>query len=433
MNKHKEIEQLLTFTKKAVSQFHTVSAAEEYLTEQGFSPLALRDVWTLERGGKYYMKHHDSTLFAFTVGEAFQKEDSFRIGAAHGDFPGFRIKPHADMKTDGYLKLNVEPYGGVNLSSWMDRPLSLAGRVAIKGKDPFHPEVRLVDFEKPVVTIPNVAVHLDRDLCSKGTELNKQTQMLPIAGLLSSYEELDGNIFVSLVAEKLNVKESDILDYELNVYNAEEGETIGFRDEFLSGPRLDNVTGVYALVKAITEGRRKEGVNLIAVFDHEEIGSRSKQGAASTVLPIILEKIYDAFGYSSIDYKSAIADGLMMSVDVSHGLHPNYEGKYDPTNHNILNHGFSIKQACSQGYATDSEAVAVVESICQAYEIPYQKFVNRSDGTAGGTLGSIASALLPVRTVDIGVPLLAMHSAREMMGWKDQCSINAYLTHFFGK
>lgn len=202
-------------------------------------------------------------------------------------------------------------------------------------------------------------------------------------------------------------------------------------EEFLSAPRLDNLTSVQALVDGILEGERKEGLNVIAIFDHEEVGSRTKQGAGSMMLPYLLEKIYLSLGGSEQMYKNALAEGLLMSVDVSHGFHPSYGGKYDPTNKNMLNQGFCIKEACSQSYATDSEAVGIVQQICEKEQIPYQKFVNRSDVTGGGTLGSIASAMLPVRTVDLGVPLLAMHSSRELMGAKDQESLTRFIKAYF--
>ena len=231
-----EIERLLTFTKEAVSPFHTVEAAGKLLEEKGFSPLSWKEEWSLNPGGKYYLVHHGSALFAFTIGKDAKKEQEIRMAAAHGDFPGFRIKPDPDMKAEAYIKLNTEPYGGVNLASWLDRPLSAAGRVAVRGKDAFHPEMRLVDFEKPVLTIPNIAIHLDREM-NKGRELNRQTQMLPLAAMGTGAEEK--GFFKKYLAKKLDVAEEDILEYEMNIYNADPGELIGFEEEFVSGPRLD--------------------------------------------------------------------------------------------------------------------------------------------------------------------------------------------------
>lgn len=420
---------LLDLIEKSTSAYHTAEAARELLVEAGFTELFMKDSWTLERGGKYVVKQYGSGLFAFTVGRQAEASHGFRIGAAHGDFPGLHIKPNPEIFADGYVKLDVEGYGGVNLMSWLDRPLSVAGKVALRSENLFEPDVRLVDLKKPVLIIPNVAVHLDREM-NKGMELTKQLHMQPIMGLAEKKEDIK-DALKGMIAEELGVGAGDILDYELNIYNPEAGMVIGSGEEFISAPRLDNLTSVEALVSGIEDSVRDRGINVIAVFDHEEIGSRTKQGAASTLLGILLEKIYGALGFTDMEYKSALMNTLLMSVDVSHALHPAHESKYDPMNKNILNKGFSIKQACSQSYATDSEAIAVVQQICDKEGIAYQKFVNHSDQVGGSTLGSIASAMIPVRTVDMGVPLLAMHSSRELMGVKDQKSLADFLKAYF--
>ena len=420
---------LLDLIEKSTSAYHTAEAARELLVEAGFTELFMKDSWTLERGGKYVVKQYGSGLFAFTVGRQAEASDGFRIGAAHGDFPGLHIKPNPEIFADGYVKLDVEGYGSVNLMSWLDRPLSVAGKVALRSENPFEPDVRLVDLKKPVLIIPNVAVHLDREM-NKGMELTKQLHMQPIMGLAEKKEDIK-DALKGMIAEELGVSAGDILDYELNIYNPEAGMVIGSGEEFLSAPRLDNLTSVEALVSGIEDSVRDRGINVIAVFDHEEIGSRTKQGAASTLLGILLEKIYGSLGFSDMEYKSALMNTLLMSVDVSHALHPAHESKYDPMNKNILNKGFSIKQACSQSYATDSEAIAVVQQICDKEGIAYQKFVNHSDQVGGSTLGNIASAMIPVRTVDMGVPLLAMHSSRELSGVKDQKSLADFLKAYY--
>lgn len=422
------IDKLLGLLKTATSQFHTVTVTAEELAKEGFQLLHLRDEWNLEKGGKYMINHHDSTIFAFTVGEEFEAEDGFRIAAAHGDFPGFRLKPNADMNSNGYLQVNTETYGGAILSSWLDRPLSVSGRVIIRTDDVFHPEVRLVDIKRPIFTIPNLAIHMNREM-NKGVELRKQVEMLPLLGVAS--EEVTGKEFLEFLAKEMDVNVNDILDYELGIYCTDEPVFVGMNEEFLSAPRLDNLTSVHALTCGIEEGCRKKGINMMIVFDHEEIGSRSKQGAASTLLSIILEKIYVSLGKTDRDFVNAIEDSLFMSVDVSHAYHPNYGAKYDLTNRNVLNKGFAIKAACSQSYATDSESIAIVQQICEQEGIAYQKYLNHSDAVGGGTLGAISSAMLPVRTVDMGVPLLAMHSCRELMGVKDQESLNAFIKAFY--
>lgn len=422
------IDKLFGLLENATSQFHTVKATKEQLSGQGFEELKLRENWSLQKGGKYLLEHHGSTIFAFTIGENFEAEDGFRIAAAHGDFPGFRIKPNAEMEVGGYLQLNTEGYGGAILSSWLDRPLSVAGRVVLKSEDVFKPEVRLVDLKKPVLIIPNLAIHFNREM-NKGVELRKQVEMLPIYGTAS--DELSKDAFLTCIADALDVQKDDILDYELTIYNTDKASYVGLADEFVCAPRLDNLTSTQALIDGITEGNRQKGLNMMIVFDHEEVGSRSKQGAASTLLTTILEKIYVSLGMTTMDFTNALENSLFMSVDVSHAYHPNYGAKYDLTNRHVLNKGFAIKEASSQSYATDSEAVAIVQQICEKEGIAYQKFVNHSDAAGGGTLGAISSAMLPVRTVDMGVPLLAMHSSRETMGVKDYESLVDFITAYY--
>lgn len=421
-------ERLFGLLENATSQFHTVKAVKEQLVEAGFEEILLKQNWDLKKGGKYVLVHHGSTIFAFTIGAEFEAEDGFRIAAAHGDFPGFRLKPNAEMEVGGYLQLNTETYGGAILSTWLDRPLSVAGRVVLKSDDVFQPEVRLIDLKKPVLIIPNLAIHFNREM-NKGVELRKQVEMLPIYGTAS--EELTKDAFLSAIAKKLDVDKSEILDYELTIYNTDKPEFVGLRDEFISAPRLDNLTSAQALLEGITEGSRQKGLNMMIVFDHEEIGSRSKQGAASTLLATVLEKIYASLGMTSMDFTNAMEDSLLMSVDVSHAYNPNYAAKYDITNRHVLNQGFAIKESCSQSYATDSEAIAIVQQICEKEGIAYQKFVNHSDSVGGGTIGAISSAMLPVRTVDMGVPLWAMHSSRETMGVKDYESLVDFITAYY--
>ena len=422
------ISKLFELLEGATSQFHTVKAVKNQLEGQGFEELFLKDKWRLKKGGKYFLEHYGSTIFAFTIGEEFTAKDGVRIAAAHGDFPGFRLKANAGMENGGYLQLNTETYGGAILSTWMDRPLSVAGRVVLKSEDVFKPEVRLVDMKRPILMIPNLAIHFNREV-NKGVELRKQVDMLPIYGTAS--EELSKDAFLDAIATELDVTKEDILDYELTIYNTDKASCVGLKEEFVSAPRLDDLTSVQALVDGITEGGRTSGINMMIVFDHEEVGSRSKQGAASTLLASFLEKIYLALGLEKEDMMNGFADSLMMSVDVSHAFHPNYGAKYDLTNRHVLNHGMAIKEACSQSYATDSEAIAIVQQICEKKGIPYQKFVNHSDSMGGGTIGAISSAMLPIRTVDIGVPLLAMHSSRETMGVKDYESLVDYITAYY--
>ena len=351
-----------------------------------------------------------------------------RIAAAHTDFPCLRIKPSCDVVTNRYAQVNIEVYGGAILNTWLDRPLGVAGRVAVRSNDPFTPELKYFASEKNLFTIPNLAIHMNREV-NKGVELNKQIDMIPVAGLLAENETC-ADYFLCFLAKELSVAKEDILDFELTVYCKEQPEYVGLEDDFISSPRLDNLTSCAALVSGILDAERKDGMNLIALFDHEEIGSRSKQGAGSILLHDMLFRILEACGAGECE-QELLYQSILLSVDVAHGLHPNQAGKMDITNKPVLGSGFCIKEACSQSYATDCEAIAIIQQICDLKKIPYQKFVNRSDMAGGGTLGSIASALLPVKTVDIGIPLLAMHSARELMGTADQEALTELVKAYF--
>lgn len=425
-----ETQHLFNLLKKGVSPVHAVAAAEERLVTAGFENLDYGKDWQLLPGKKYYLNHHDTTLFAFTIPMQWQDNNkpAIRIAAAHTDFPCLRIKPSADMKTDVYTQLNVEVYGGAILNTWLDRPLGIAGRVAVRNDNPFVPQMKYFVSEKNLLTIPNLAIHMNRKV-NEGVELNKQIDMIPLLGLIPEGE--DGkDYFLNYIAKELSVAKEDILDFELTVYCKEEPQFVGINDELISSPRLDNLTSCSALLSAVTEAEREDGINMIALFDHEEIGSRSKQGAASILLHDMLIRILREIGRDEMA-EADIYNGMFLSVDVAHGLHPNQTGKMDVTNKPVLGSGFCIKEASSQSYATDCEAIAIIQQICDAAKIPYQKFVNRSDMPGGGTLGSIASALLPVKTVDVGIPLLAMHSARELMGTADQQALKDLTKAFF--
>lgn len=422
---NKDVQELLDFIKAAPTPYHTVQAAAEKLAGAGFAELSLTEKWQLQAGGRYFVKAFDSTLLAFVVGQA---EGPLRLAAAHTDFPCFRLKPQAGMVKEGYGVLNVEKYGGLMLRTWLDRPLALAGKVALRGTEPFKPEVRLVDFNRPLLTIPSLAIHMDREVNEKG-KLNAQTDMLPLAAM--GGEELEAEFFLDWLAGEMKVDQSEILSYELSVYPYEESCMCGLHEEFISSPRLDNLTSVVACLKGIMAAESQcAGLRMAALFDNEEVGSHTKQGAGSAVLLQVLERIYLAVGRMKEEMLANIASGFMLSVDVAHALHPNYMEKCDPSHRPVLGGGVVLKQAASQSYAGDTEAVAIVRGLCEANDIKWQHFVNRSDSRGGSTLGSIASALVPMRTMDIGVPMLAMHSARETMHGEDQGALNSLLVAF---
>lgn len=445
-NNRETAQALLEFIKKGTSPFHVVNESEQLLNREHFIKLELHENWQLETGKNYRVTIFGSTLFAFRVGE--NPRSNLRIASAHTDFPNLRIKPNPNVKNSGYISFNVEGYGGLILSTWLDRPLSIAGKVVIKGENPFSPKTVLIDFKRPLLTIPNLAIHMNRAM-NEGVALNKQKDMLPLSDvkLPESLNEnktvldeaMEKEVQTALreidlyaeLAKLAGCDKEDILFYELGLYPSEEGCFFGFAEEFISSPRIDNLTSVKACLEGLIKDNSKDGIHLIALFDNEEVGSRTKQGAASTILGQVLERIYAALGYSVSECYEDCAGGFMLSADVAHALHPNHKEKNDITNMPILNNGVAIKFASTQSYAGDAEAVSVVKALCQTGNIPCQMYVNRSDLIGGSTLGSIASAMVPMRTMDIGVPMLAMHSARETMGMRDQSALEALMKEFF--
>ena len=422
---------LLQYVSLATTPHQAVAAGADYLKEKGFEELVLGKAFDIKRGGKYYLTAYSTSLIAFTVGADTNENQVFHVAAAHTDHPCLHIKPKAELGPGKYLKIDTEIYGGPILNTWLDRPLSVAGRVALKGADIYHPEIKLVDFARPIATIPNLAIHFNRKV-NEGIELNKQSDMLPIIGLFEESMNKD-NYFLELLAKECGVAVEEILDFDLYVYALEAGCYVGINEEMISAPRLDNLTSCFALLSGIAGEVRKDGINVAILFDHEEIGSRSKQGADSALLQMVLEKIYAALGFDKNSLSDSIFNSFLFSVDVAHAVHPHHPEKYDPVNQADFNEGIVLKLNSNQRYTFDTEAVAIAQGICEVSGVKYQKFANRSDVVGGGTLGPIISGWLPMKTVDIGVPILAMHSARELMGRKDQEYLEKLMAGFFAR
>lgn len=422
------------FIKKATSPYHVVSESVALLEQHGFQKLDFTTSWSLHKGGCYYTVPYDTCLFAFTIGQTINNNPSFRIVASHTDHPGFRIKPNPELSEKLYCKLNTETYGGPILNTWLDRPLSVAGKVSLKSSEPFQPNKKLIDFEKPILTIPNLAIHLNKTV-NQGVELNRQTELCPLYSMKQDALDNEEHSFVSYLSKQLSVDMESILDYDLYVYNTEEGCILGTNDDFISSPRLDNLTSIYASISSLIDSIEsiglKDHISFVACYDNEEIGSRSKQGADSMITSILFKKIYEGMALENSNLINSLMNSFCISTDVAHALHPNYSSKYDPTNLAFLNNGVVLKLNYNQKYATDTEAIATIQQICHSKHIKYQKFTNRSDQPGGGTLGSILSSWLPIKTVDLGIPLLAMHSARELMGRKDQQSLHDLINAFF--
>lgn len=406
------------------SPYHTVALAAEYLKNEGFSALDLGENFRVEKGGKYYVEN-GTFLAAFTVG---QDADYFRIAAAHTDWPCMRIKPNPEQICGGCCKLSVEAYGSAILSSWLDRPLSLAGIALVQTDDPMHPQVCPVCWDEPLMTIPNLAIHMNREV-NKGVAVKPNVDMLPICRSVQSGWGKDGYLLGKL-ADKLKVKEEQLLSFELYVYCAEKAQTVGFENDLISAPRLDNLTSVHACLTGLTAATGK-GINVAVLFDNEEIGSNTHRGGDGNLLPLVLEKVSIALGMDRTAYLNACVKGLLLSCDVAHGVHPNHAEYADIANGPVLGGGVALKR--SPRYASEAETCAVIEGLCRENEIPLQSYMNRADLPGGSTIGTMTSALLAMPAVDVGVPILAMHSARELMGAKDQEALCRLCEAFFDK
>lgn len=418
------MEQLINLLKSGKSQFHVAHSARNILEQHGFSLLSIHDDWNLKSGGKYMVMPYSSMLIAWNMGKS---ATTLRIAAAHTDFPMLKLKPNPKICKKGYVQLNVEPYGGLIKSTWFDRPLGIAGKVVTKGDDIFSPKVKLFDSEKPICIIPNLAPHLKRE--SNAQDIDVQKELIPILCCLDSLsskagcEPLTEDFLPDYLADRLNICREDILDYDLYLYVCENPTYTGLKDEFLAAARIDNISSVSAIIEALTSDNIDNCIAVGAFFDNEEIGSRSKQGADSMLLRDILSKI-------SPD-KALLKQAFNMSVDVAHATHPNYIEKSDITNDIILGNGVVLKSSAAQKYVTDSEAGAVAYALARENNIKIQRQVNRSGMPGGQTLGPIMSAYLPIRSVDIGIPMLAMHSACELVHRNDYTELVRLLKSYY--
>ena len=414
---------LIEFIDAATSPYQVVEQSTNLLRV-----IPMNEKTALSAGHVYSFSLYNTGIIFVAIGENAAK-GPLRIACAHTDFPCLRVKSNPVLSVHGYGKLNVEVYGGMIRNTWMDRPLSLAGAVALRGVDPFAPTLRLVDFRRPLMIVPNLAIHMNRKV-NEGVELKPQKDLLPLFFQNGDGDEDDTKKLLVLLAEELGVSAEDILSYDLNAYPYECGCLLGCDDAFLSAPRLDNLSSVKACMDAIREWNG-EGIRVVALFDNEEVGSRTKQGAGSTALAILLERVCYKLGLDREEYLRKVMEGFCLSVDVAHALHPNAPEKADPTNQPVLSGGTVLKVAANQSYAGDPEAFAVVAGLCEGAGIPYQVFTNHSDAAGGATLGSILSTQVPMRTMDIGAPILGMHSARETMGARDQFALTQLLMSFF--
>lgn len=370
----------------------------------------------LKAGDKVYVTKNDSSVYAFRLGRKPLAETGFHMICAHSDSPTFRVKPHAEMTGEGGLvRLNTEVYGGPILSTWFDRPLTLAGRVIVRGKDAMSPETMLMHVRRPLLQISNLAIHFNRQV-NDGVKLSKQKDMLPLLGLIN--DELEqGNLLMNVIVEELSkqrpVSHEDILDFDLYLADTQPACTFGVHDEFISSGRLDDLSMCFAGLEALIAAPESNTTQVLAIFDNEETGSQTKQGAGSPFLASMLMRIARQQSGTEEAYWQAVERAFMISADNAHAFHPNYAEKYDPTNHPMLGGGSAIKFNASQKYASDAVSAAIFAEICRKAGVPCQRFVNHSDVAGGSTLGNILASTVPLRGVDMGNAILGMHSCRE--------------------
>ncbi|QCD41426.1 M18 family aminopeptidase [Duncaniella dubosii] len=420
---------LMEFLDKSPVNFLAVKTVGSRLDDAGFMRLDPRESWKLEPGGKYYITKNSSAIFAFVVSTE-GPASGFRIISAHSDSPCLCVKPNAEMISDGgVVKLNVEVYGGPILYTWFDRPLSLAGRVVLRSDDPLNPRTEIVRFDRPLLTIPHLAIHFNRAV-NEGNPLSKQKDMLPVIAIVREAAEKN-NMLLRCVAEAVGCAMEDILDFDLSLFDTTPACLVGLDEEFLTSGRLDDLSMVHGAMTALLETSSTKQTRVMAIFDNEETGSGTKQGAASPVLMQLLRRIVTCLGGSEEDYLRSIDKSFMVSADNAHAYHPNYPEKYDPTNHPVVGGGPVIKINANCKYMTDAESAAVFKSICEKAGVPCQYFVNHSDVAGGSTLGNILTSQIDLRGVDMGEAIWAMHSVRETMATRDHVyTIRAFKTFF---
>lgn len=428
------INRLFQFLDSSPVNFLAVDTICKRLNDAGFKCFdASSRLESVKAGEKFYVVKNDSSIYAFVIGRQPLAEKGFHIICSHCDSPTFRIKPNAEMLREGMLSLNTEVYGGPIMSTWFDRPLSLAGRVIVESGDILRPDTRLLHIRRPLLTIPNLAIHFNRQV-NDGVKLSKQTDMLPLMAATVNEEMKKEGVLLSLISEELNISISDILDFDLYLYDTTPPSTFGLQQEMISAGRLDDLSMVHASLEALITASDEgipEQTNIMAVFDNEETGSQTKQGAGSPFLRSLIERIIIAQEGRGDDFYRAVEQAFMISADNAHAWHPNYSSKYDPTNHPHLGLGPVIKLNASQKYATDAVSAAVFAGICRKAGVPFQYFVNHSDVAGGSTLGNILASSLPVKGVDMGNGVLAMHSVRETGSVADHLYCIKAFTEFY--
>ena len=417
------MQDFLNFIKKSPTAFHAVNEVEQILNNNGFIKINENQRWKLERNGKYYISRNLSSIIAFTIPNNID-EISFNIVATHTDSPTFKLKPNFTIDTNKYIKLNTEVYGGPIYNTWMDRPLNIAGKIVVKTQNGI--ESLLISFDKPMVIIPNCSIHYYPEL-NKGVALNPQNDLLPIL----CDKGINACDLLSLIADKLSINKDNIISHDLYLALLDRGCIGGANNEFIMAPQIDNLECSYIALDSFVNSINECSINVLALFDNEEIGSRTRQGAASMMLSDVLERMSISLNKTAEEHKMALANSFIISADNAQGFHPNYPNKFDATNAVYLNQGIVIKNAARGSYSTDSISQAFFKLICDRANAKYQLNTNRSDIAGGSTLGCISIMNVSIHSVDIGLPQLAMHSAYETAGSKDFDELNKALKEFY--
>jgi aspartyl aminopeptidase len=425
------VQRLLSFLDASPVNFLAARNIASELEKAGYRRIDPRKpLGEVQTGDKFYVTKNDSSVYGFHIGHKPMADVGFKMICAHCDSPTFRIKPNAEMLCEGgIVKLNTEVYGGPIMSTWFDRPLTIAGRVIVRGADAMNPQTLLLHVKRPLLQISNLAIHFNRQV-NDGVKLSKQKDMLPILGIVTSELER-GNLLMNVICTELGIKQEDILDFDLYLADATPACTFGVHDEFISSGRLDDLSMCFAGLEAMIATDTTDATKVLAIFDNEETGSQTKQGAGSPFLSMMLKRIALAQSGSEEAFYQAVERAFMVSADNAHAWHPNYSEKYDPTNHPVLGGGPVIKFNAAQKYASDAVSAAVFAEICKEAEVPCQRFVNHSDVAGGSTLGNILASSIPLRGVDMGNAILAMHSCRETGSTADHIFTVKAFTQFF--
>jgi aspartyl aminopeptidase len=423
---------VLAFIDASPTPYHAVREAARRLTQHGYRALDEREPWSLKAGDKVFVTRGDTSIAAFHLGTAPVDRAGFRLMGSHTDSPNLRLKPNAPVSRHGYHQLGVEVYGGVLLSTWLDRDLSLAGRVVVLASG--RPQAHLVDFRRPLLRVPNLAIHLNRTVNTEGLKLNAQEHLVPVLGLESAGPaELKGLLVSELAREGVRAEAAEVLGYDLCLYDTQPSTRSGAHGEFLHAPRLDNLASCHSGLSALLAmDKAREATCGVVLYDHEEVGSRSAQGAAGSFLRDCLERLVLSHSDGQRDaYHRAIRHSYLVSADMAHGVHPNYASLHEPRHQPLLGGGPVIKSNVNQSYATDGETWAYFAALCREAGVTPQHFVTRTDLGCGSTIGPITAAELGIRTVDVGSPMLSMHSIRELAATSDLAAMISVLSRFF--